>query len=676
MMLIGTTFAWFTDSVVSSSNKIKAGKLDIVLQQLGDDGQYASVEDEPIFESSLWEPGYSECAVLRIANAGSLALKWRLDIVSNGDAGKLGDVIDVYAKISEGAAITAKPESFAAAKEDGYVKVGTLNELMADADGAAYGVLYSASDTSKPADGYSEVYAGLILHMNENAGNEYRDLSVGTSFDIVLNATQFTHESDSFDNLYDQNVDILFENLKNQMSSGGDVTMVADVVLPLQSQTTDGSIDPIMTVTNDTTLNMAGQTLSLDQQEVQQSLPYVPVVVAVEDGTLTLDGEGVINAEAGNNTSYGINVNGGTLVINNGSYYGAMSAVQVQKGKLVINGGFFDLAPTIKQAAPQYATYLINCIDSAYKDGTAAVEICGGTFVNFDPSNNGAEGAGTNFVPEGYTVRSEVKDNGETWYTVYKAAGTAADLESAVENAKDGETIYIGQNLSPDSTLELENSIVLDLGNNVIGGDNNSSAGIRLSGDGKDITIKADQGGVQLDNQRCFYVSSKNSDILFDGGNYSVEGSQNDFLMEDTSFGGGNTVTIQNITYTGGRGVQFSSSQDNNILIKDSIFNTDGYATIFIGGINNVCTLENVTINGGGNWGSRLFASNSGHKGDDGYSIIYVKSGFYDCKLATSDGCIISISGGTFADNPTEYLADGYKADYDSASQMWTVTAK
>ena len=81
----------------------------------------------------------------------------------------------------------------------------------------------------------------------------------------------------------------------------------------------------------------------------------------------------------------------------------------MQRGVAIINGGFFDC-----DGSP----YTINCIDSAYKNGTANIIVYGGTFVNFDPSNNTAEGAGTNYVAAGYTVVSEEQSNGDIWYTV------------------------------------------------------------------------------------------------------------------------------------------------------------------------------------------------------------------------------------------------------------------
>ena len=106
--------------------------------------------------------------------------------------------------------------------------------------------------------------------------------------------------------------------------------------------------------------------------------------------------------DTGVNGGYGINVRkGATVTINGGYYYGGGTAVQVQEGTLVINGGTFACEPFDD---PYGYNFLINCVDSAYKNGTAKVIINGGTFVNFDPSNCTAEGAHTNFVADGYKV--------------------------------------------------------------------------------------------------------------------------------------------------------------------------------------------------------------------------------------------------------------------------------
>ena len=123
--------------------------------------------------------------------------------------------------------------------------------------------------------------------------------------------------------------------------------------------------------------------------------------------------------------------NGAKLTINSGDYYGGGTAVQVQKGELIINGGFFAVEPF---SDPYGYNFLLNCIDSAYKNDTAKIIVKGGTFVNFDPSNNTAEGAGTNFVADGYSVISE-QHGADTWYTVVKGQGATAGTRDELNNA-------------------------------------------------------------------------------------------------------------------------------------------------------------------------------------------------------------------------------------------------
>ena len=138
---------------------------------------------------------------------------------------------------------------------------------------------------------------------------------------------------------------------------------------------------------------------------------------------LIVDADTIINAgesggiDTGTNGGYGINVrNGATLTINDGSYYGGGTTVQVQKGTLIINGGHFACEP---YSNPVYGSkFLINCIDSAYKDGSAKIIIKGGTFVNFDPSDSASENPHGNFVADGYKVVSATQTNGDVWYTV------------------------------------------------------------------------------------------------------------------------------------------------------------------------------------------------------------------------------------------------------------------
>ena len=97
-MLIGTTFAWFTDSITNTGNKIESGDLKVTLQEWNGTS-YVDASSTPIFNYDKWEPGYTDVAAIKIGNAGSLALKYKVDFVSKDksqEANKLAKAIDVY----------------------------------------------------------------------------------------------------------------------------------------------------------------------------------------------------------------------------------------------------------------------------------------------------------------------------------------------------------------------------------------------------------------------------------------------------------------------------------------------------------------------------------------------------------------------------------------------------
>lgn len=118
------------------------------------------------------------------------------------------------------------------------------------------------------------------------------------------------------------------------------------------------------------------------------------------------------------NDCYAVDVQGGaTVVIEGGTFAGNIHAVYVYEGKAIIKGGFFSVQQPYPKTGLEYE-FVINCYDGNRENGTASVEIRGGTYVNFNPADNTAEGAHTNFVADGYTVVSETQANGDVWYTV------------------------------------------------------------------------------------------------------------------------------------------------------------------------------------------------------------------------------------------------------------------
>ena len=198
-MLVGSTFAWFTDSVTSAGNIIKSGTLDVTMEWANgtsdptqnDIGQWQDASKGAIFDYDLWEPGYTEVRHVKISNIGTLALKYEVRIAATGEVSELADVIDVY-YIKDGRQIEDRTQL----TEDD--KIGTLTEVLAKP--------YAAKGNLLGQEGEKVHYdiATIALKMQESAGNEYQGLSIGSEFAIQLVATQDTVESDAFNNQYDK----------------------------------------------------------------------------------------------------------------------------------------------------------------------------------------------------------------------------------------------------------------------------------------------------------------------------------------------------------------------------------------------------------------------------------------------------------------------------------------
>ena len=244
-MLLGTTYAWFTDSVTSAGNIIQSGTLDIEMYWAKgtEDPSSADWKDASqgaIFNSELWEPGYVEARHIKIANVGTLALKYKLAIAPNGEVSELADVIDVY--FVDPAQIATR-DSLAA-----LTPVGTLRQMIDDPDGAAYGSLLAEDESTEEIESVKTVT--IALKMREEAGNEYQNLSIGTNFSIVLMATQDNVEKDAFDENYD---DIEIPDMDVQVIDGNTYHYTIDGNVVLAS-VPYGNVGSSFTVPNGVTI--------------------------------------------------------------------------------------------------------------------------------------------------------------------------------------------------------------------------------------------------------------------------------------------------------------------------------------------------------------------------------------------------------------------------------------
>ena len=193
VMLVGTTFAWFTDTASTAVNKIVAGNLDIKL--LAEDG-VTSLEgatlkwqkaDGAENEDVLWEPNCKyELEGFQIKNAGNLAVKYKVvlkatNITKTPDGKSLLDVIEWTVKVN---GVPVKE-----------------NVLLADL-GADKGTIIINGEKLTAEENANIAKVTVTGHMKAEAGNDYQGLKID-GFGITVYAAQVSHESDSFDTSYD-----------------------------------------------------------------------------------------------------------------------------------------------------------------------------------------------------------------------------------------------------------------------------------------------------------------------------------------------------------------------------------------------------------------------------------------------------------------------------------------
>ena len=208
-MLVGATFAWFTDTASTGVNKIQAGKLDVALEMKDASGNWVSAEGKTLDfvkaadakgEAILWEPGCTyTLPELRVVNNGNLALKNKVIITGIQGSAKLNEAIEWTI---------------------GDVAMGAEQHLAA---------------------GESNAFT-IKGHMKESAGNEYMNESIdGIAITVV--ATQDTVESDSFDKDYDAGAEYPVVAVANVNTNGDTVLKDKEEDHTIQVTVPAGALD-------------------------------------------------------------------------------------------------------------------------------------------------------------------------------------------------------------------------------------------------------------------------------------------------------------------------------------------------------------------------------------------------------------------------------------------------
>lgn len=490
--------------------------------------------------------------------------------------------------------------------------------------------------------------------------------------------------------------------------AGDTITLLKDITVDGTDKVTSRTVidKPITLDLNDKTIkspdNMGANTNNFTALHISADVTINATTGGINTGT---------------NGAYAINVmNGATLTINGGNYYGGGTAVQVQEGTANINGGTFACEP---YGDPYGYKFLINCIDSAYKNGTAKVSIKGGSFVNFDPSDSASENPKGNFCASGYVAVKSGTDDAPVWtvedHRVAEVGNIGySTLSAAVAAANNGDTVTLLTNTDEDITIAQDKDIILDLNGKKLTNVNSDTITVNK---GATLTING-EGTVDNVTHQKTTIYNKGT-VTLNGGTY--DRSKEDGIKDSNTYYtllNHGTMTVANVTVNNKGG--YSSLFENGYFnqkpeTKNGIANP--ILTIesgnFTGGINTVkndddatmiindgtfanyaqAAFQNhniATINGGTFDGSTVYAILNcgvctGNDAEHDKHQLIINDGKFSGKIRKGndengvhyDFGSIAIKGGYFTTDPSAYVASGYVAGTsDVSGYSYKVVAK
>ena len=452
-MLVGTTFAWFTDEVVSGTNVIAAGNLDVELYNslVIDENKKVNTATKLFDEITLWEPGVVAFENLTVANLGTLALKYQLSInFTDATTNANGDTLAKILKVG-----------FVEGGIKSTTREGALTEVT------AWQPLESFVQPGDLAVGENDVY-GIVIYWqpsdidNEfNMNNENQGKVMSINLGVKLFATQLEAEEDSFGPDYDEDAwhnamivtseadfNAAIANGETALILANDIALTESIVIPEGATVALNLNGKTLEATNDVAIRANGN-LTLTGEGTIKGNAGQYVVRAQAGSTITVN-EGIV-VEGGFGA---IAVPGGTLIVNGGDF----SNVEVNashyvvavwnNGEVIINGGTFTFAEdqyASANGAPVIGAWGGGSVEinggtfdassgSALCYNSASVVVKGGTFMNAAAKTYG--GTVSNKVASGY----QVVDNGDGTFTVLAGKVAVTNTDELVAAIKNGET--------------------------------------------------------------------------------------------------------------------------------------------------------------------------------------------------------------------------------------------
>lgn len=468
-MLVGSTYAWFTDSVTSGKNVILTGTLDVVLEYKTNwSDAWAPVDgNTKIFnDGALYEPGYTEVVFLRVSNAGSLALKYMLSFnIANeesainvyGDEFKLSDYLQVGTYIQNENVTDSDMISMFGDRKSALNSVELNTIASADAKICDNEPILPGEDTAK--------VVAVVLTMPENVGNE-ANTKFGEELPYIelgvrLYATQYTHEKDSFDDQYDANVD---QPNVHEIHNAADFTKAfaegGQAIIENMDLSGENAVYAELAADKSLALNTNNSTIAKQDDKEYVIINYGDLEIT-GNGTITTEFKGSIenwgklyvnnlNIDVKGN-KYGFHVKDGECEINNITLTAQRGGLNVQGGKVTVNSG------SVTSTTPD-SSFGIGAV--VYVGGTSEVIINGG-----------------DYRYEGKYMRHAVLYAGndssiEVYGGTFGKGGSATNKKPWLQTAQNGTITLYGGSFEFDPTQYLSESITLGDGYEVVKGEN------------------------------------------------------------------------------------------------------------------------------------------------------------------------------------------------------------
>ena len=614
-MLVGATFAWFTDEVTSANNIIKSGNLDIELEYSHDGENWNTVKgSSALFDkNALWEPGYTEVVYLRLSNLGSLALRYDLgiNIVSEipginaaGKAFRLSNFIDmaVISRSEDDVAFETREDAVAAANA----------QLDGDLELVSRAIINGYNKSGVMEAGVEDIYLALVVYMPTTVGNDANhngkdipEINLG----INVFATQQISEEDSFGNDYDADaapiINATYEWYVDGVDAGtftintaSDLAGLANIV---NGTATQSAVSSVATYSEEVTYvqdSFKGKTVTLGADIDLMNAVWSPIGNSTYKFEGTFDGNGktvsnlYIPGYNSNVGFFGFTQNGEVknLTVENAVVYGRLNVGVVAgtpytsnytnitvKGHVEVNGMSYVGGVAGKNAYGNWTNITLNVNDTSYVKANS---------VENASSYRTYVGGVIGFMGEGGHTVSNVTSN----INVY---GTTCDVGGIVGIAHYGNT-FENVTCTGDVTITkaLEAADAEEMGG-IAGVWHNGGANVTLTNCKFTGTLSANiTEGVDLSDNTvtgAAYSTTGIGKLIIDGKSTVVVANADALKTSMDNAKAGDVVYANGVTVEGTTGLNYPGVT----VIGATFTNDSGYAvTGTVAGTYKDCTFE------------------------------------------------------------------------------------